>query len=83
MALGLVLGFAATPSYAATAQKENTIILHIGKANKDDINDLRYGEGKLMKKIEYVIEQLKKSGNISENYQPIIVITKKKAEKDW
>lgn len=67
----------------ATAQKENTLILRMGKCKKDDIDDLRYGEGKLFKKIEYVLEQLQESGQLSDNYQPIIVVTKKKKEKDW
>jgi len=67
----------------ATLQKQNTIILRMGKFKKDDIDDLRYGEGKIFKKIEYVVEELQQSGQVSENYQPIIVITKKKKEKDW
>ncbi|HBQ96985.1 MULTISPECIES: hypothetical protein [unclassified Roseofilum] len=67
----------------ATAQKENTIILEIGNAKKDDIDDLRYGEGKLFKKIQYTIERLKDDGQVGENAQPIIVIVKKKKEKDW
>ncbi|NEQ69877.1 MAG: hypothetical protein F6J86_03220 [Symploca sp. SIO1B1] len=67
----------------ATAQKENTLILRMGKFKKDDIDDLRYGEGRIFKKIEYVLEQLQESGQLSENYQPIIVVTKKKKEKDW
>ena len=67
----------------ATAQKQNTIILKMAKAKKDDVDDLRDGEGKLMKKIEYTLEQLKESGQIQENYQPIIVITKQKSEKEW
>lgn len=67
----------------STAQKENTIILEIGNAKKDDIDDLRYGEGKLFKKIQYTIERLKEDGQVGENAQPIIVIVKKKKEKDW
>ncbi|MBP0014148.1 hypothetical protein PN466_10660 [Roseofilum reptotaenium CS-1145] len=67
----------------ATAQKENTIILEIGNAKKDDIDDLRYGEGKLFKRIQSTIERLKDDGQVGENAQPIIVIVKKKKEKDW
>ena len=55
----------------------------MGKFKKDDIDDLRHGEGRIFKKIEYVLEQLQESGQLSENYQPIIVVTKKKKEKDW
>lgn len=65
----------------ASVQKENTIILQMGKYKKDDVDDLRYGEGKIFKKIGYVLEQLQESGQLSENYQPIIVITKKKKSR--
>ena len=67
----------------AIAQKENTIILEFGNAKKDDVDDLRYGEGKLFKKIQYTIERLKEEGQVGENAQPVICIIKKKKEKDW
>ncbi|NEP58849.1 MAG: hypothetical protein F6K31_17820 [Symploca sp. SIO2G7] len=67
----------------ATIQKQNTLILRMGKFKKDDIDDLRYGEGKIFKRIEYILEELQDAGQISENYQPIIVITKRKNEKDF
>ena len=67
----------------ATSQKENTLILQMGKYKKDDITDLRYGEGKIFKKVESVIEQLQEAGHISDNYQPIIVVTKRKKESNF
>ncbi|MEB3230625.1 MAG: hypothetical protein VKJ64_06435 [Leptolyngbyaceae bacterium] len=66
----------------AIAQKENTIILEMtGKG--DDIKDLRYGEGKLFKKIRNVIESLKEDGTVGENVQPVVVIVRKKKSSDW
>lgn len=62
----------------AIKQTENTIILEAGSADSDDIKDLRNGEGKLFKKIESTIENLKEEGHVGENIQPIIVIVKKK-----
>ncbi|MDJ1172309.1 hypothetical protein PMG71_23040 [Roseofilum sp. BLCC_M154] len=62
----------------ALKQEANTIILEMGSADADDIKDLRYGEGKLFRKIAKVIEQLKDSGNVGENAQPIVVVVKKK-----
>ncbi|EGJ34357.1 MULTISPECIES: hypothetical protein [Moorena] len=67
----------------STLQKENTIILEMGSAKKDDIKDLQYGEGKLFKRIAKVIGELKESGEVAENAQPVIVVVKKKSEKDW
>ena len=66
-----------------TVQENNTIILEMGSYDSDDIKDLRDGEGKIFKKIAGTIEQLKKSGEVGENAQPIIVIVKKKSSKDW
>ncbi|NEN89101.1 MAG: hypothetical protein F6K48_09375 [Okeania sp. SIO3H1] len=62
-------------------QKANTVIFEIGGAKSDDIDDLRRGEGKVFKKIGQTIEQLKESGEVSDNIQPIIVILKKKKSK--
>ncbi|NEQ86809.1 MAG: hypothetical protein F6K26_44190 [Moorea sp. SIO2I5] len=66
-----------------TLQKENTIILDMGSAKKDDIKDLQYGEGRLFKRIARAIEELKQSGEVAENAQPIVVVVKKKNDKDW
>ncbi len=66
----------------ASIEKANTIILEIS-GKKDDISDLRTGEGKLYKKINYTIERLKEEGQVGENAQPIIVIVKEKKSRDW
>lgn len=65
----------------ATTQKENTIILEVS-GKSDDIKDLRYGEGKLFKKIKKTIEALKEDGTVGKNVQPIIVVVKKKKSSD-
>ena len=67
----------------STVQTENTIILEMGTASKDDVTDLRYGEGKLFRKIADSLEKLKVTGEVGENVQPIVVILKKKKDKDW
>lgn len=62
-------------------QQANTVILEFGTAKSDDIRDLRRGEGKVFNKMGRAIEQLRESGAVSENIQPIIVILKKKKSK--
>lgn len=66
----------------AMIQTENTVILEIGSAKKDDITDFRYGEGKLFKAVAKAVEDLRESGKVSESVQPIIVIVKEKKDKD-
>lgn len=60
------------------SQEANTIIMDFGSADKDDIKDLRSGEGKIFKKVAKAIEQLKEAGEIGENVQPVIAIIKQK-----
>jgi TolA-binding protein len=86
----VLLGFTAIQPAMAVAswddkktskQQANTIILEMSGAKKDDIDDLRHGEGKLFKKIASMIERLQQSGQVGENIQPIIVIVKQKKSK--
>lgn len=60
------------------AQAANTIILEMSGVDKDDISDFRMGEGKLFKKLRATIEQLKESGEVDENAQPVIALVQKK-----
>ncbi len=62
-------------------QEANTIILEFTGAKGDDLRDLRRGEGKIFKRIGRTIAALQERGQVSENVQPIIVITKKKRNK--
>ena len=62
-------------------QYRNRVVLEFGGADSDDISDLRRGEGKVFKTIEKQIAKLQEEGKISDNIQPIIVVTKKKKKK--
>ena len=59
-------------------QKVNTILVDYGKAKEDDIDDLFNGEGKLLEGISDVVAQLKQSGQVEKNAQPLIVVVEKK-----
>ena len=61
----------------AMTQQANTIILEMS-GKSDDIKDLRYGEGKLFRKIGNAMESLKEEGHVGDNVQPIIVVVKEK-----
>ena len=68
-------------SEKSAKQEANTVILEFGGAKSDDIDDLRRGDGKMFRRIGKTIEELQKSGQVSDNIQPIIVILKKKKSK--
>jgi hypothetical protein len=62
------------------AQQANTIILEMGASTKDDLRDLRYGEGKMFKRIATAIENLKQAGEVAEDAQPVVIVVKKKKD---
>lgn len=78
----------ATPSFVAPNQSSalaavgNTIVLEVS-SSKDDLDDLRYGEGKLFKRIASTVEDLKDAGEIDEDAQPVIIVVKKKTSRSW
>ncbi|MEA5576047.1 hypothetical protein [Anabaena sp. UHCC 0451] len=59
-------------------QEANTIILEFNSAKKDDLRDLRAGEGKLFRKIQDTIDQLQETGELGDCVQPVIVIVQQK-----
>ncbi|MDJ0515251.1 MAG: hypothetical protein QNJ74_03000 [Trichodesmium sp. MO_231.B1] len=62
-------------------QKANTVVIEYGKAKKEDIKDLFNGEGKLLNNISDVVAQLKLSGSVEENVQPLLFIIEKEKDK--
>lgn len=62
-------------------QHRNPVVLEFSGADSDDIYDLRRGQGRIFRSVEAQITKLQEKGQISENIQPIIVITKKKRNK--
>ena len=62
-------------------QHRNPVVLEFSGADSDDLYDLRRGQGRIFRSVEAQITKLQEKGQISENIQPIIVITKKKRKK--
>ena len=56
----------------------NPIILEFGSFDSDDIKDLRYGQGKIYKRIAKVLAQLQEEGTVSPSAQPVIAVVKQK-----
>ena len=62
-------------------QHRNPVVLEFSGADSDDVFDLRIGRGRMFRAAQAQIEKLQQLRKISENIQPIIVITKKKRKK--
>jgi len=61
----------------------NPIILEFGSFDNDDIKDLRYGKGKIYKRIVKMLDKLKADGTVSEDAQPVISLVKQKQKGVW
>lgn len=54
------------------------VILDLGSRKKRDVKRLRNGKGKLMDRIFVTMEELKESGEISKNVQPVVIVVREK-----
>lgn len=72
---------AASPaSTPVVAEHDAPIILDLGSKSRKQIRRLRKGRGKLMDRVNNVVEELKTNGNISATAQPIIVVVKQRKD---
>lgn len=70
-----------TSDSSEAKQHRNPVVLEFSGADSDDIYELGRGQGKIFRSVEAQITKLQEKGKISENIQPIIVITKKKKKR--
>lgn len=70
-----------TADPAVKADDKSPVIIDLGKHAKKRIKGLRKGTGRLTEKISGCIEELKASGAISANSQPVIVVVREKRRK--
>ena len=56
------------------------LVVDIGKQKPSRIKKLRKGEGKLMEKVQGVIDELRLNGSVSANAQPVVIVVREKEE---
>ena len=61
-------------------QKANTIVIEMEGTKSEDIRDLHYGRGKIMRRVNQVLKGLKEEGQTPEDAQPVIVVVRKKSK---
>jgi hypothetical protein len=54
------------------------IIVDIGKKRRKQIKQLREGRGKLMDKVNGLLDELRTAGSISTSAQPVVVVVQEK-----
>ena len=57
------------------------VVVEFGRAPKKEIKRLMNGDGQLFERVTHTIEELKESGTIGENAQPIIIVVKQKPKR--
>lgn len=65
----------------ATDDSNAPIVVEFGRASKKEIKRLMDGEGNLFERVTHTIEELRESGTIGENAQPVIIVVKQKPKK--
>ena len=57
------------------------VIVDLGKQKAKDVKQLLKGKGRLLDEVNECIEELRKSGAISNAVQPVILLVKRKAKR--
>lgn len=59
----------------------SAIVIDLGKKKRKQVNQLRKGKGRLMRKVQRIIEELQAYGDLPDASRPIIIIAEKKPRK--
>lgn len=70
-----------TPS---KSDKPGVVVVDIGKKQKGkDIRRLRRGEGKLMDKVQSLVEEIQENLDNGAQVQPIVLVVRRKRKRTW
>jgi hypothetical protein len=59
---------------------EKLIVIDLGKHRKGRIKKLREGRGALMDEVKQTLDELRASGTIAGNVQPVVLVVKEKPD---
>jgi hypothetical protein len=54
------------------------VVLDIGKRDADAVRKLRKGKGKLLRKVNHAVEQLRDAGKIKKDAQIVMIVVREK-----
>lgn len=66
---------------AVKADGKPPVVIDLGKHRRKRIKGLRKGTGRLTQEVSECIEELKASGAISANAQPVVVVVREKRRR--
>lgn len=70
-----------TESTAVKADGTTPVIIDLGKQRRKRIKDLRKGKGRLTMEVSDCLEELRASGAIGANAQPVIIVVREKRRR--
>lgn len=66
------------------SDKPGIVVVDIGKKQKGkDIRRLRRGEGKLMDKVQSLVEEIQENLDSGAQVQPIVLVVRRKRKRTW
>ena len=73
----------ATTAENATSKPDgrSPIIVDLGKQRRKRIKDLRKGTGRLMDEVNTCLDELRTSGTVAANAQPVVIIVREKRRR--
>jgi len=70
-------------SPATDESNHPTVFVDLGKQKRKRVKKLRKGKGPLMGKVEDVIEELRNSGTLTGDAQPVVIVVRQKKKNSF
>ena len=74
-------GSKASAEEAAGRDSRQMMVVDLGKASRRRVKQLRKGGGKLMRAVEDAIAELRRSTDLPEHSQPLVVVVERKRRR--
>jgi hypothetical protein len=64
--------------------RPQVVVVDLGKRqSRKNIKRLRKGRGKLMPRVERIVDELVQAGTVKADAQPVVIVVRERADKTW
>jgi hypothetical protein len=80
---GLLMSEAAPvrPVSARSSEGPDPLLIDLGKVRRKDVKQLRKGQGRLLEEIASALKELRTSGQIATDAQPVVVLIRERRKR--
>ena len=71
----------ARPASSRTSEGPDPLIVDLGKQRRKDVKQLRDGTGPLVAEIASCLSELRETGQIAPDAQPVVIVVREKQKK--